>query len=150
MKIRPLKKQESLPMDLLLLADPSQERIEKYCTIGEVFIIEDQDHVIGVIVLIKTSHDIMEIANIAVVEAFQGIGVGKKLLIYAIKTVKDRGYKAIEVCTGNSSIDQLAFYQKNGFRIIGVIPDFFKDNYKEEIFENGIQCRDLIRLRQAF
>ena len=37
-------------------------------------------------------------------------------------------------------------YQKAGFRITGVIPNFFKDNYDEEIIENGIPCRDMIRL----
>lgn len=48
--------------------------------------------------------------------------------------------------TGNSSINQLALYQKCGFRVIGVERDFFINNYDEPIFENGIQCVDMIRL----
>ncbi|MFC0472483.1 histidine phosphatase family protein [Halalkalibacter kiskunsagensis] len=31
---------------------------------------------------------------------------------------------------------------------IGVDMDFFIKHYPEEIFENGIQCRDMIRLSQ--
>ena len=53
----------------------------------------------------------------------------------------------VEVGTGNSSLDALAFYQRAGFRIVGVIPDFFVDNYPEPIVENGIRCIDMVRLR---
>jgi hypothetical protein len=40
----------------------------------------------------------------------------------------------------------LALYQKCGFRIVGVDLDFFIRHYPEKIYENGIQCRDMIRL----
>lgn len=50
------------------------------------------------------------------------------------------------VGTGNSSFDQLALYQKCGFRMKGIIEDYFIEHYEEPIFENGIQCRDMIRL----
>lgn len=50
------------------------------------------------------------------------------------------------VGTGNSSLDQLAFYQKGGFRICGVDRDFFVQNYDQQIVENAIQCLDMIRL----
>ena len=91
----------------------------------------------------------MEIINIAVDERIHGRGIGKKLIGDAIQTAKVLGCKSLEVGTGNSSIGQLAFYQKCGFRIDGVIKDFFVDHYEEEIFENGIQCRDMIRLSMA-
>ena len=64
----------------------------------------------------------------------------------AIEVAKSKGFKTIEVGTGNSSIEQLALYQKCGFRITGVDLDFFIRHYSEEIYENGIQCRDMIRL----
>lgn len=50
----------------------------------------------------------------------------------------------LELCTGNSSMGQLVLYQKSGFRIVGVNVDYFVRNYKELIFENGIQYRDMI------
>lgn len=65
-----------------------------------------------------------------------------------LKQPKKNGYKTIEIGTGNSSIGQLVLYQKCGFRITGVDIDFFVRHYQEEIFENGIQCRDMIRLSQ--
>ncbi|MNW16937.1 putative N-acetyltransferase YvbK [compost metagenome] len=41
---------------------------------------------------------------------------------------------------------QLYLYQKCGFRIVGVDVDFFVRHYEEAIEENGIPCRDMIRL----
>lgn len=52
------------------------------------------------------------------------------------------------VGTGNSSLGELAFYQKCGFRITGVIPGFF-DSYDPPIIEDGIPCRDMVRLTLA-
>ena len=75
-------------------------------------------------------------------------GIGKFLVKDAIKRAKGKGYKTIEIGTGNSSIGQLALYQKCGFRITGIDKDFFIRNYGEEIFENGIQCQDMLRLAQ--
>ena len=81
--------------------------------------------------------------NIAVIESCQGQGIGKQLLSEAVKIAERSGCKTIEVGTGNSSLAQLAFYQKAGFRITGVVRDFF---VTKNIIENGIRCRDMIRL----
>lgn len=90
----------------------------------------------------------MELVNIAVKESEQGKGLGKQLVIHAIEVAKSKGYRTIEVGTGNSSIGQIALYQKCGFRITGVDIDFFIRHYSEAIFENGIQCRDMVRFSQ--
>jgi len=59
---------------------------------------------------------------------------------------KESGAKALEVGTGNSSLSQLVLYQKCGFRLHSIESDFF-DSYPEPIFENGILCIDMVRLR---
>ncbi|MEY9974174.1 ribosomal protein S18 acetylase RimI-like enzyme [Lysinibacillus sp. RC46] len=146
MDIRKLNKDEKLPMELLLLADPSREIIEEYVNRGECFVAEIEQQIIGVYVLLPTRPETVELVNVAVVEEQHGRGIGKQLVMDAIKVVKTKGYKTIEIGTGNSSIGQLALYQKCGFRIIGVDMDFFVKHYPEEIFENGIQCRDMVRL----
>lgn len=148
MNIRLLNKNENLPMDLLLLADPSQNIVENYLKRGDCFTAESNNQVIGVYVLLPTRPETVELVNIAVAEKHHGKGIGRLLVMNAIQTAKGRGYKTIEIGTGNSSIGQLALYQKCGFRITGIDIDFFVRNYQEEIFENGIQCRDMIRLSQ--
>lgn len=132
--------------DLLLLADPSIKAIEEYINRGEVYVGLIDDIIVGTYILIKTRPFTMELVNIAVKEDYQGRGIGKALVNSAIIESKKQGAKALEVGTGNSSLDQLALYQKCGFRIIGVDRDFFKIHYKEKIMENGIECKDMIRL----
>ncbi|WP_342514154.1 GNAT family N-acetyltransferase [Sporosarcina sp. FSL K6-1522] len=146
MEIRKLLRDEQLPMDLLLLADPSREMVEEYVANGQCYVAELDGIIVGVYVLAKLDAKTLEIMNVAVEESMHGRGIGKKLIVDAIQTAQELGYMAIEIGTGNSSIGQLALYQKCGFRIEGVIQDFFVDHYKEPIFENGIQCRDMIRL----
>lgn len=137
---------EKPPMELLLLADPSRELVQEYIRRGTCFVAEKKGQIIGVYVLLPTRPQTVELVNIAVMPSHQGKGIGKKLLKHAIQTAKSMGYKTMEVGTGNSSIGQLAFYQKCGFRMIGIDFDFFTRHYSEAIFENGIQCRDMIRL----
>lgn len=146
MFIRPLRKDEKPPWDLLLLADPSREMIAVYLKDSFLFVAELATSVLGVIVLHPKSKDRLEIMNIAVSEKMQGQGIGSKLIKQGIEAAKHKGFKTVEIGTGNSSIGQLALYQKSGFRIIGIDHDFFIRNYPEPIYENGIQCRDLIRL----
>lgn len=99
-------------------------------------------------VLLPTRPHTVELVNVAVSEGQQGKGFGKQLVMHAIREAGKEGYQTIEIGTGNSSIGQLALYQKCGFRVVGVDADFFIRHYSEEIFENGIQCRDMIRLSQ--
>ena len=146
MNIRKLQNHEEAPMDLLLLADPSQALVEEYLHRGECFVAQTDEQIIGVYVLLPTRPGTVELVNIAVMETQQGRGIGKQLIQHAIRTAKSDGYITMKVGTGNSSIGQLALYQKCGFRITGVDRDFFIRHYTEEIFENGIQCRDMIRL----
>ena len=148
MRIRELDVNEEPPIDLLLLADPSRKLIEEYLKRGVCYVAENNKELIGVYVLLPTRPESVELVNIAVSESEQGRGIGKQLLMDAIQKSKIRGYKTIEVGTGNSSIGQLALYQKCGFRITSVDSDFFIRHYEDKIFENGIWCRDMIRLSQ--
>lgn len=147
--IRKLQPDEAPPMDLLLLADPSRKIIEAYLTRAECFVMENQNQLIGAYVLLPTRPETIELVNIAVQEYFQNKGIGKQLIRHALERAKEQGFQTIEVGTGNSSMSQLAFYQKCGFRITGVDKDFFIEHYEEELMENGIPCRDMIRLSKS-
>jgi ribosomal protein S18 acetylase RimI-like enzyme len=148
MRIRKLNVKEKPPIDLLLLADPSRKLIEEYLNRGVCYVGENNNEIIAVYVLLPTRPGTVEIVNIAVSEKEHGKGIGKQLLMDAIQKSKAAGYQTIEIGTGNSSIGQLALYQKCGFRITSVDCDFFLRHYEEKIFENGIWCRDMIRLSQ--
>ncbi|MBC8549466.1 MAG: GNAT family acetyltransferase [Candidatus Brocadiales bacterium] len=68
----------------------------------------------------------------------------------AIEYAKKNKIKTLEIGTGNPGVVQMMLYQKCGFRIIGVELDYFRKNHEEKFFENGIECRDMIRMRMEF
>lgn len=146
--IRPLREGEQPPMGLLLLADPSEKLVSSYLKRGSCWVAEVNGVVVGAYVLLETRPETVELVNIAVRQDMQGQGIGKKLVLHAVETARNAGYRTIELGTGNSSINQLGLYQKCGFRIIGVDMDFFVRHYEHPIFENDIQCRDMIRLKR--
>lgn len=148
MEIRMLEENEHPPMELLLLADPSRKLVEDYIHRGQVFTARAEGRCIGVYVLLPTRPETIELVNVAVEENYQGRGIGKQLVKHAVDRARELGYRTVEVGTGNSGVGQLALYQKCGFRMTGIDRDFFIRHYEEEIYENGIQVTDMVRLSQ--
>ena len=146
--IEPIKEKEKIPFDLLELADPSRVQIESYLNAGLCFIIRFESEIVGVIVLNEIDSTIIEIKNIAVRESEQGKGFGKALLKYSEKISRESGYQKLIIGTGNSSVRQLALYQKEGFEIDRIEKNFYLKNYTEPIFENGIQCKHMVILEK--
>ena len=154
--IRRLRPGEPPPWELLLLADPSRPRVEVYLAAGHCYVAALAEAPPGESVRGMRSSacscspqrdaHVYELMNIAVAESHQGRGWGKQLVHAAIAEARRLGAESLEVGTGNSSLQQLALYQKCGFRIVGVERDFFKEGYGAEIYENGIRCLDMIRL----
>ncbi|KUG12958.1 GNAT family N-acetyltransferase [Elizabethkingia sp. HvH-WGS333] len=144
--IHPYTPGTPIPYDLLLLADPSRELIDLYIASGQLYLAKDNNEIIGCYVLFPWDSETTEIKNIAVHEKFQNQGIGGQLLKDAILKAKNKFYKKLVIGTGNSSTGQLYLYQKYGFRITDIKKNFFKDNYPEPIWENGIECTDMILL----
>lgn len=138
---------DTIPTDLLLLSDPSEEVIAEYLDASIRFVARLKDQIVGALLLLKTRPGTMEIMNVSVYEEYQNKGIGKRLITKAIEFAKQKGIKTLEIGTGNPGVIQLLLYQKCGFRIVGVELDYFRKNHAEPIFENGIECRDMIRLR---
>jgi ribosomal protein S18 acetylase RimI-like enzyme len=133
------------PMDLLLLADPSVEKINGYLPGSRCFVAYFQGALAGVCVVKPLASHVYELMSIAVAPSDQKHGIGTQLLKYIIAAVGNSGAERLEVGTGTFGY-QLAFYQRHGFRVTGVDRDFFLRNYAEPIFEAGIQLKDMLRL----
>ncbi|MGD2198571.1 GNAT family N-acetyltransferase [Lysinibacillus fusiformis] len=127
----------------LLLADESEEAIRKYLDEGTLFEVKCGEQLAGVALLIPQSQTTIELKNIAIVPKFQGKGLGKEVLRQLTAICEKEGYQTLLVGTANSSIDNIAFYQKAGFRMETIEKDFFRD-YPEPIYENGIRALDMI------
>jgi ribosomal protein S18 acetylase RimI-like enzyme len=98
-----------------------------------------------VLVMRWRNADEAEIMNIAVALEHQRSGIGRAMVEFAAELAKVRGATKMLVGTGNSSLGELRFYQRLGFRITGVSRDYFRD-YDPPIFEQGIRCIDMVHL----
>lgn len=132
----------------LLLADENEEMVRKYMNDGDLYTIHCGEHLVGVALLIEQSKTSIEIKNIAVKPEFKGKGIGKIVLQMISDNSKAKGYTQVIVGTANSSIDNIAFYQKAGFRMERIDKDFFS-SYDKPIYENGIRAVDMIIFSKA-
>jgi aminoglycoside 6'-N-acetyltransferase I len=146
--IRQLGKDEKIPYDLLLLADPTQEAINKYIFNSTIYVLEQDNRIIGVYALQTVSRTAIEIKNIAIATAYQGRGMGKLLLRDAVLRAKEKGFKTIIVGTGDASTKQLCLYKEEGFEVFDFRKNYFVDNYSKPIYENDIQLKDMVMLRK--
>lgn len=142
-----VQKNRDAYLPLLLLADPSEEMIRRYLLDGELYAwLTEEEETVGVLHLLEVDPGVVEIKNMAVRELYQGQGHGKQLIDAVLKRLRERGMNQVIVYTGNSSIGNLAFYQKVGFRMMNIEHDYFLNEYQTPIFENGIRCRDRVHL----
>lgn len=133
-------------MALLLLADPSEEKVRAYLGASQCFVVLNDGAVAGVCVVQQKEAGVHELMNIAVVPEQQKLGVGTRLLQWVIEHYRAAGASVLEVGTGSFGY-QLTFYQRHGFRVAAIDRDFFVTHYDEPIVEEGIQLRDMLRLR---
>ena len=87
-----------------------------------------------------------EIVYIAVHAEWQGQGYGKRMIANLQGELRARGGSVLLVGTANSSLANLAFYQKCGFRLLEIKRDYF-DYIQPPVLENGIPIRDMVVLR---
>ena len=133
------------PMEVLLLADPSEDRLRSYLPKSSCFTASANGVVVGACVVQALGAGAHELMNIAIQPGHQKSGHGTALLKCIIDFFRMSGASRMEVGTGSFGY-QLAFYQKHGFRVTGIDRDFFVDNYREPVFEDGIRLLDMLRL----
>jgi len=137
------------PLELLLIADPSEEKIRSYLSGSRCFVASTDGVTVGACVVQALDAGAHELMAIAVHPAHQRAGHGTALLKFVIEFFRDSGARQLEVGTGTFGY-QLAFYQRQGFRVDRIDHDFFVQNYPEPIFEDGIQLFDMLRLTLSY
>lgn len=144
--IEPLVSIAQAPYALLYLADPSEDAVSDYLRRGDTFTVSLEGTVVAVMVLLPTRPFTLELVNLAVDPGWQRQGIARALIQFARQRAKALGFHLLEVGTGNSSCQALMLYQRCGFSICGIELDFFRHHYAEPIWEEGIECRHMIRL----
>ena len=87
-----------------------------------------------------------EIVELAIAPEHHGRGLGRQFLEWLIGEGRRRGRKEMLVGTANSSIGNISFYQKCGFRMDHVRKDYFW-YHREQGYENGLPIRDMLVFR---
>lgn len=126
-------------MDILLLADPDTEAIERYLYDGDLYIYKDGEDIVAGAVLYPLEDGSCELKNIAVLESLQGKGIGSKFL----KRIMGEASKTYTHMLVGTTAPTEGFYKSLGFEYSYTIANFFIDNYPEPIYEDGIQCVDM-------
>ncbi len=137
------------PMALLLIADPSEDKVRSYLPGSRCFVVSKDGVMVGACVVAPLGDGAHELMAIAVAPDHQKCGHGTALLQWVIEFFRAAGARQLEVGTGTFGY-QLAFYQRQGFRVTGIDHDFFVLNYPGPIFEDGIQLFDMLRLTLTY
>lgn len=132
---------------LLLLAEPSEPSLR--WSLGQmadaVYRADLGGEPVGA-ATVRWRGEAPEILELAVAAGQQGRGLGRRIVAWLADEARRRGKARLLVGTANSSLGNIAFYQKCGMRMDSVRPDYFW--YEQQpVFENGIQKRDLLLFR---
>jgi GNAT superfamily N-acetyltransferase len=129
---------------LLLLAEPSKRALD--WSLGNlsdtIYRAEDGGELVGAVTM-RWRSEPCEIVELAVAEDRQGKGFGRQIVEKLVVEARRRGKQGIVVGTANSSMGNIVFYQKCGFRMDHVRKDYFW-HHREREMENGIWIRDML------
>lgn len=82
---------------------------------GDVWLLLLDDQVVGLIVLWPKSN-YMLLDNVAVAPEKQGRGLGSRLMYFAEVRTRQCGFKEIQLYTNEQMVENIAFYNKLGYR----------------------------------
>jgi len=129
-------------LDLLLLADEEEDRIDLYLERGVLFALYDDD-LKSVCVVTSEGEGSYEMQSLATYPQFQRRGYGRYLTKYVCEYYKKKG--AMIVGTGDSLVP---FYEKSGFAFSYRVKDYFLLHYKEPMYDAGVQLKDKVYLKR--
>ena len=132
-------------LPLLLLADPSEEVVRSYLKEGMLHVLYDgEERPVCEALILDLGFGVCEVKNLATGEDFQNRGYASVLLEYLFLHY---GASFTEMRVGTSP-GVVAFYQRLGFVVSHIIPNFFLNLYEEPIWENGYRLTDMIYLKK--
>lgn len=131
-------------LDLLLLGDEQEDMIDRYLDAGRMFVLHDRGVKCAAVVAELNAGE-CELKNIATYPQYQRRGYGRAMLEFLFDTFLGP-YETMFVGTGETP-RILKFYRGCGFRPSHRVENFFADNYREPIIEDGVRLVDMVYLR---
>lgn len=140
--------QIDLLVSLLRDADEDEGRMRAILSESTSYLAREGERFVGA-VTVHWREEESEIEYISVIPELRGKGYGKAILESVLVEARVRGVPSLLVGTANGSLENIAFYQKCGFRIDGVRRDFFA-YIQPPVSEHGIPTRDMLMFRYTF
>lgn len=134
---------------LFSLADDAPLQIAAYMAMGRVLVARTGARIIGQAQIIESDKiGEFELKSLAVLGDCQGRGVGRDLVSAALEFCRGRMAHRLIVSTACCDIDNLRFYQRQGFRMRHIVRDAFvpANGYMAGTFVDGIELRDQVVL----
>lgn len=122
------------PSDIKTLSNPQKEIIDKG---GKIFYATYLGYIVGTVSLLKIDDFCYELSKMAVTEKFQGLGIGKKLIVFCLAFAKDNDIKKLVLFSNTTLVPAIELYKKHGFIEVSLGSSIYKrSNIK---MENVIQ-----------
>jgi N-acetylglutamate synthase-like GNAT family acetyltransferase len=106
----------------------------------------DEDGKLAGAATVRWNKEPVEILELAVDKRRHGQGLGRRMIEYLLAEARQRDLQELFVGTANSSVGNIVFYQKCGFRMDSVRKDYFW-YHRTPVYENGLRTRDLLIFR---
>ena len=97
LNIETLNKLTEQHYKLLLEADPNEKLISKYLNRSFCFEATYNNELLGVLVLLPTHPETLEVVNIAVISTQRNKGIGHQLLTFAEKYARNNNYSVLKL-----------------------------------------------------
>ncbi|GAC1363479.1 MAG: GNAT family N-acetyltransferase [Ktedonobacteraceae bacterium] len=149
LNVEPVARHEAISLlPLLLDADESEERIraallDPSCT---AYACRLTDQLVGAAVVRWEVHGLSEILYIGVDRDLRGRGYGKQMMQALRDELPRHGGRSLLVGTASASLENIAFYQRCGFRMYEIRRDYFA-YIQPPVLEHGIPILDMLVLR---
>ncbi|MGN1266672.1 MAG: GNAT family N-acetyltransferase [Dorea sp.] len=146
MKIQQITDDKKRYLDILLLADPQENMINKYLEQGKMFVLSEAGVIKTVAVVVVTGDRRCELKNIATIEEERGKGYGRNLIQYICEHYSE---SCDEIYVGTGKVPRsIHFYESCGFELSHTVSNFFTDNYVNPIIDDGILLKDMVYLKK--
>lgn len=138
-EIRPVKNDKKKYLDLLLLADPSEEMVDRYLEAGDMFVMFLGVTPVCEAVAAGLNGGDCELKNLATAGPFQKRGYAGRMISFLSDFYRPR-YRRMLVGTSEGNF---RFYRSCGFRFSHVVKNFFTDYYPGPVIDNGAVLTDM-------
>src|SRR5699024_3627065 len=109
--------------DALVLSDPQKYIIDKG---GYIFCASCDGIIVGTVSLLKINDKVFELGKMGVSSAYQGKGIGKRLLTYALDVAQQQNIQRLILFSDRKLAPALHLYEKYGFKEVTFEPGHYE------------------------